>query len=84
MLNIFDVCLRPFDCEICGTSYYRRNVLKQHMIKCRMKVHGLKEDLEAMENRLQQREKHSFSTSVRRGRRSLGAHKGGNTKGSEQ
>ena len=84
LLYIFDVCPRPFDCEICGASYYRRNVLKQHMIRCRMKVQGQKEDQEAVENHLQQTEKHSFPTVVRRGRRKLGARKGGNSKDSEQ
>ena len=27
---------RPFECTICGTSYYRKNVLKAHMVKCKL------------------------------------------------
>ena len=29
-------CLcRPFKCEVCGQRYYRKNVLKAHLVKCR-------------------------------------------------
>ena len=26
--------LRPFKCQFCGTHYYRKNVLKAHLLKC--------------------------------------------------
>ena len=25
---------RPFECEYCHTKFYRKNVLKAHMLKC--------------------------------------------------
>ena len=27
---------RPFECNICGNSYYRANVLKAHKVKCKL------------------------------------------------
>ena len=27
---------RPFRCDICGAQYYRKNVLKAHVAKCKI------------------------------------------------
>ena len=32
-MMLFDC--RPFKCKYCGTNYYRKNVLKAHMVKCK-------------------------------------------------
>lgn len=34
-LDIVCSKFRPFKCEICNQRYYRKNVLKAHIIKCR-------------------------------------------------
>ena len=33
--NIFKLNYRPFVCPNCGTRYYRKNVLKMHLKKCK-------------------------------------------------
>ena len=32
---------RPFECDYCGAKYYRKNVLKAHLLKCAPKTSSM-------------------------------------------
>ena len=35
LYNVLEPNYRPFKCEFCDKSYYRKNVFKSHLVKCK-------------------------------------------------